>query len=214
MPRQRQIRRLTPEQLGGRIGMFESGFSQSIVANAFSLSQRVGRNHFVTTTALRNDLLNAIGVHVSTHTIRNRLIFTLGDVNWTQHDLVPVLFSDESRFCLDIANRRTRVRKSKDMKSTDIDGLRLAVIAAIFLLLLIDICDSKPKAVRFCMRYPFARRCLGRWARKRAAISTDGLQKQINRPEDYGSVTSHSDSDITKNQLLEKLGAVLVNQPR
>ncbi|XP_062566639.1 uncharacterized protein LOC134230084 [Saccostrea cucullata] len=92
------------------------------------------RHPFWAATSLRNDLLNALGVNVATQTRRNRLnIVGLNSrracvripltvrhrwerlnwaedhVTWTQNDWVPVLFTDESRYCLDFTERRQRV---------------------------------------------------------------------------------------------------------
>ena len=77
---------------------------------------------------------NATGVRISTQTIRNRLhdaglrsrrpairvpltryhmqmrlAWARDHVTWTQNDLAPVLFTDESRFCVDFTDRRARV---------------------------------------------------------------------------------------------------------
>ena len=92
------------------------------------------RHPFWTATSLRNDLLNASEVNVSTQTIRNRLHnaglnsrracvrvpltvrhrrerldWAEDHVTWTQNDWVQVLFTDESRYCLDFTDRRHRV---------------------------------------------------------------------------------------------------------
>lgn len=135
--------------------------SQSVVSRAWSRQQNFGtaahrhgggrqrsttqrQDHFValqarrhpfwTATSLRNDLLNASGVNVSTQTIRNRLHnaglysrracvripltvrhrrerleWAEDHVTWTRNDWVPVLFTDESRYCLDFTDRRQRV---------------------------------------------------------------------------------------------------------
>lgn len=95
------------------------------------------RQRFVTATALQNDFQNATGVRLSTQTIRNRL-HTAGmrarrpairipltrnhiqarlqwardHARWTLHDWTPVLFTDESRFCVDFTDRRVRVWRS------------------------------------------------------------------------------------------------------
>ena len=85
-------------------------------------------------TKLRRGFQNATGVRISTQTIRNqlhdaglrsrrpairvlltryhaqmRLAWARDHVTWTQNDWAPVLFTDESRFCVDFTNRRARV---------------------------------------------------------------------------------------------------------
>ena len=85
-------------------------------------------------TTLRWDFQNATGVHITTQTIRNRLhdaglrsrrpairvpltryhvqmrlAWARDHVTWTQNDWAPVLFTDESRFCVDFTDRRARV---------------------------------------------------------------------------------------------------------
>ena len=80
------------------------------------------------------DFQNATGVCISTQTIRNRLhdaglrsrrpairvpltryhvqmrlAWARDHVTWTQNDWAPVLFTDESRFCVDFTDRRGRV---------------------------------------------------------------------------------------------------------
>jgi len=92
------------------------------------------RNRFKNATALRNDFQNATGLRVSTHTIRNRLhnvglrarrpairiplmhhhiqkrlTWAREHVTWTLNDWTPVLFTDESRLCVDFSDRRARV---------------------------------------------------------------------------------------------------------
>ena len=92
------------------------------------------RNRFATATQLRADLQNASGVNVSTQTIRNRLHenglrsrrpciriplnrnhcqtryqWAVEHLRWTRLDWRPVLFTDESRYCLDYTDRRARV---------------------------------------------------------------------------------------------------------
>lgn len=92
------------------------------------------RHRFSTASTLRSDLLNATGVNVSTQTIRTRLHeaglrsrrpciripltrthtqarldWAMDHVGWTRQDWRPVLFTDESRFCLDYTDRRARV---------------------------------------------------------------------------------------------------------
>ena len=93
------------------------------------------RSHrFDNTTTLRRDFQNATGVRISTQTIRNRLhdaglrsrrpairvpltryhvqmrlARARDHVTWTQNDWAPVLFTDESKFCVDFTDRRARV---------------------------------------------------------------------------------------------------------
>jgi len=92
------------------------------------------RHRFMNATTLRNDVENATGVRVSTQTVRNRLHsvgmrarrpairiplmrqhlqtrlqWARGHVTWTLNDWTPVLFTDESRFCVDFTDRRVRV---------------------------------------------------------------------------------------------------------
>lgn len=92
------------------------------------------RNRFQNATALRNAFQNATGLRVSTQTIRNRLHnddlnarrpairipltnfhvrerlrWARQHVTWTLNDWTPVLFTDESRFCVDFTDRRSRV---------------------------------------------------------------------------------------------------------
>ena len=92
------------------------------------------RHRFDNATMLRRDFQNATGVRISTQTIRNwlhdaglrsrrpairvlltryqvqmRLAWARDHVTWTQNDWAPVLFTDESRFCVDFTDRRARV---------------------------------------------------------------------------------------------------------
>lgn len=92
------------------------------------------RNRFQNATSLQNSFQNATNVRVSTQTIRNRLHdagmnarrptiripLTINHVRerlgwahdhgqWGPHDWATVLFTDESRFCLDFTDRRARV---------------------------------------------------------------------------------------------------------
>ena len=91
---------------------------------------------FDNATSLRRDFQNATGVRISTQTIRNRLhdaglrsrrpairvpltryhvqmrlAWARDHVTWIQNDWVPVLFTDESRFCVDFTDRRARVSR-------------------------------------------------------------------------------------------------------
>ena len=92
------------------------------------------RHRFDNATTLRRGFQNATGVRISTQTIRNRLhdagprsrrpairvpltryhvqmrlAWARDHVTWTQNDWAPVLFTDESRFCVDFTDRRARV---------------------------------------------------------------------------------------------------------
>ena len=89
---------------------------------------------FDNATMLRRDSQNATSVCINTQTIRNRLHYAgprsrrpaipvpltryhvqmclawaWDHVTWTQNDWAPVLFTDESRFCVDFTDRRARV---------------------------------------------------------------------------------------------------------
>ena len=86
------------------------------------------RHPFVTATTLQHELRNAVGVNISTQTVRNRLRsrrpciriymtrlhqqvcldWAQYHVNWSDNDWDPVLLSDESRYCLDFTDRRAR----------------------------------------------------------------------------------------------------------
>lgn len=98
------------------------------------------RQRFLNATHLNNDFRNGTGVHISTQTVRNRLHefglnarrpavrvpltrqhvqdrldFARTHVRWTIRDWTPVLFTDESRFCLDFTDKRQLVwRMSKE----------------------------------------------------------------------------------------------------
>ena len=92
---------------------------------------QASRRPFVNATTLRNELRNAVGVNISTQKVHNslqrsglrsrreciripltrlhkqvRLNWTQDHVNWTDNDWEPVLFTDESRYCLDFTDRR------------------------------------------------------------------------------------------------------------
>ena len=82
------------------------------------------RSRFATAKLLRADLQNASGVRVSTQTIQSRLHerslrsrnhcltrydWALDHVGWRRMDWRHVLFTDESRYCLDYTDRRARV---------------------------------------------------------------------------------------------------------
>ena len=107
--------------------------STNEVQDRFLLVQ-ARRHRFDNATTLRRDFQNATGVRISTQTIRNRLhdaglrsrrpairvpltryhvqmrlAWAREHVTWTQNEWAPVLFTDESRFCVDFTDRRTRV---------------------------------------------------------------------------------------------------------
>ena len=92
------------------------------------------RQRFHNATSLNNEFRNGTGVRISTQTVRNRLRefglnarttairipltrqhvqdrldFARIHVRWTTRDWTPVLFTDESRFCLDFNDRRQLV---------------------------------------------------------------------------------------------------------
>ena len=92
------------------------------------------RHPFVIATTLRNELMNDVGVNISTETVHNhlwqsglrsrracihipltrlhqhaRLDWAQDHVNLTDNDWNHVLFTDESRYCLDFTDRRARV---------------------------------------------------------------------------------------------------------
>ena len=89
---------------------------------------------FHNATSLNNEFRNGTGVRISTQTVRkrlrefglnartptiripltrhhmqDRLDFARIHVRWTTRDWTPVLFTDESRFCLDFTDRRQLV---------------------------------------------------------------------------------------------------------
>ena len=125
---------LRPEMLG--ICMLGGGGrerSSNEVEDRFLVVQ-ARRHRFDNATTLRRDFQNATGVRISTQTIRNRLhdaglrsrrpairvtltryhlqmrlAWARDHVTWTQNDWAPVLFTDESRFCVDFTDRRARV---------------------------------------------------------------------------------------------------------
>ena len=91
-------------------------------------------HRFDNATTLRTDFQRATGVRISTQTIRNRLhdaglrsrrpairvpltqyhmqirlAWAWDHVTWTQNDWAAVLFTNESRFCVDFTDRRARV---------------------------------------------------------------------------------------------------------
>ena len=91
------------------------------------------RHQFNNAATLRSELQNATGVRLSTQTIRNRLHeaglrsrrpairipltrhhiqerleWAQDHVTWALNDWTPILFTDESRFCVDFTDRRAR----------------------------------------------------------------------------------------------------------
>ena len=98
------------------------------------------RQWFLNATRLNNEFRNGTGVRISKQTVRNRLHefglsarrravrvpltrkhvqdrldFARTHVRWTIRDWTPVLFNDESRFCLDFTDKRQLVwRMSKE----------------------------------------------------------------------------------------------------
>ena len=51
----------------------------------------------------------AIRVPLTRYHVQMRLAWAWDHVTWTQNDLAPVLFTDESRFCVDFTDRRAGV---------------------------------------------------------------------------------------------------------
>ena len=106
-----------------------------------------GRRHpFVNATTLRNEFRNAVGVNISTQTVRNRLRqsdlrsrkaciripltrlhkqarldWAQDHVNFTDNDCDPVLFTDESRYCLDFTDRRGQVWRRRGERFQDVN---------------------------------------------------------------------------------------------
>ena len=126
---------LRPEMLGTCMLGWGGGRERSTneVKDRFLVVQ-ARRHRFVNATTLRRDFQSATGVRISTQTIRNRLhdaglrsrrpairvpltryhvqmrlAWARDHVTWTQNNWAPVLFTDESRFCVDFTDRRARV---------------------------------------------------------------------------------------------------------
>ncbi|XP_060591326.1 uncharacterized protein LOC132746258 [Ruditapes philippinarum] len=97
------------------------------------------RQRLSNATTLRNDFQNATGVRVSRQTVRNRLHdagpqrpairipLTQRNIQeglqcaqthviCTVNDWTPVLFTDESRFCVDVTDRRAGVWRSPNKR--------------------------------------------------------------------------------------------------
>ena len=108
-----------------------------------------GRQRFHNATSLNNEFRNGTGVRISTQTVRTRfhefglnarspairvpltrqhvqdwLDFARTHVRWTIRDWTPVLFTDESRFCLDFTDMRQLVWR---MPKARFDVLNVAV---------------------------------------------------------------------------------------
>lgn len=129
-------RMLNRYQTFGRVDRRHGGGRQRVTTgrqDRFLIIQ-ARRYRFQNATTLRNDLQNATGVRISTQTvrsrlhghglrarrpairvpltvrhIRDRLDFGQFHLNWRLVDWEPVLFTDESRYCLDFTDRRARV---------------------------------------------------------------------------------------------------------
>ena len=103
------------------------------------------RHRFNNATTLRSELQNATGVHLSTQTIRNRLHeaglrsrrpairipltrhpvqerleWARDHVTWALNDWTPILFTDESRFCVDFTDRRARVWRMRNERFAEV----------------------------------------------------------------------------------------------
>ena len=101
--------------------------------------QDVARRNRFRNATLRNDFQNATNVQLSTQTIRNRLHssglmarrpairipfypyhiqkrfdWTRQQVGWTLNDWTPVLFTGESKFCIDFTDPRARVWRARN----------------------------------------------------------------------------------------------------
>ena len=103
------------------------------------------RHRFNNATTLRSKLQNATGVHLNTQTIRNRLHeaglrsqrpaicipltrhhvqerleWARDHVTWALNDWTPILFTDESRFCVDFTDRRARVWRKRNERFAEV----------------------------------------------------------------------------------------------
>ena len=97
-------------------------------------------------TTLRNELRNAVSVNISTQTVRNclrqnglrsrkaciriplmqlhkqgRLDGAQDHINFTDNDCDPVLFTDESRYCLDFTDRRGQEWRRRGERYEDVN---------------------------------------------------------------------------------------------
>ena len=105
------------------------------------------RHPFENATTLRNELRNAVGVNISTHTghynihgqsgVRSRreciriplirlhkqarLNWAQEQVNWTDNDWDPVLFTGELCYCLAFTDRRARVWRRRGGRFQDVN---------------------------------------------------------------------------------------------
>ena len=102
------------------------------------------RHPFVNATTRRNEFRNAVGVNISTQIVHNRLHqggvrsrkacirsplprlhkqarldWAQDHVNFTDNDWDPVLFTNESRYCLDFPDRRARVWRRRGKRFQD-----------------------------------------------------------------------------------------------
>ena len=105
------------------------------------LIMQASRHPFWTATQLQNDLQHVNGTRISTETVRRRfheaglrsrvaaicipltqqhrqakLTWAQQHATWTIADWTPVLFTDESRFCLDMTDRRQRVWRRRNQR--------------------------------------------------------------------------------------------------
>ena len=103
------------------------------------------RHRFNNATTLRSELQNTTGVRLSTQTIRNRLHeaglrsrrpairipltryhvqerleWARDHVTWALNDWTPILFTDESRFCVDFTDRRARVWRMRNKRFAEV----------------------------------------------------------------------------------------------
>ena len=100
------------------------------------------RHRFNNAPTLRSELQNATGVRLSTQNIRNRyglrsrrpairipltrhhvqerLEWAREHVTWALNDWTPILFTDESRFCVDFTDRRARVWRMRNERFAEV----------------------------------------------------------------------------------------------
>ena len=108
------------------------------------LVMQAHRHPFWNATQLRNDLRHATGTQISTETVRRRLhdaglssrapavrvpltgqhrrarlAWAQQHARWTIAEWTPILFTDESRFCLDMTDRRHRVWRRRNQRFHD-----------------------------------------------------------------------------------------------
>ena len=102
------------------------------------------RHPFVNATTLRNEFRNAVGINISMQTVRNRVRqsglrsrraciriplpqlhkqarvdWAQDHVNFTDNDWDPVLFTNESWYCLDFTDRRAQVWRRRGERFQD-----------------------------------------------------------------------------------------------